>query len=149
MLNKTLIALSAAAVLGSVSAAFSYETPENKIGDRYPFLEQTYKPTTATRTSGGTVTPRHAVNQIGNEDADNMIGDRYPSLAKVYQPVVTTKFAGQRVPHRQVLNYGASEVPENKIGDRYPFLEYVYTAQTGSTGRAKAVQIAKHGMKKV
>lgn len=42
MLNKTMIALSAAIVLGSASATFAYEAPENKIGDRYPALEQRY-----------------------------------------------------------------------------------------------------------
>ena len=43
MLNKTIIALTTATVVASASAAFAYEDPENKIGDRYPFLEQTYQ----------------------------------------------------------------------------------------------------------
>ena len=81
-MNKTLIALSAVAVLGAVSGAFAYEAPENKIGDRYPFLEQTYKPTTATRIAGGIALPQQA--QYGYQAPENMIGDRYPSLATVY-----------------------------------------------------------------
>ncbi len=146
MLNKTLIGLSALAVLGSVSTVFAYETPENKIGDRYPFLEQTYKPTTSTWV-GGTVMPRQQV-QNGYQAPENMIGDRYLSLATVYQPIAAAKVAARKVANR---NYGvySNESPENKIGDRYPFLEHVYAAQTGSTGRAMAVRINKHGMRKV
>lgn len=40
MLTKTKIALSALLVVGFASAAFANEVPENKIGDRYPLLEQ-------------------------------------------------------------------------------------------------------------
>ena len=94
-MNKTLIALSAAAVLGSVSASFGYEAPENKIGDRYPALEQTYKPTTATRISGGTVMPRQQV-QLGYQAPENMLGDRYPAFATFYQPTAAAKFVGRK-----------------------------------------------------
>ncbi len=41
MLTKTKIALSTLLVIGFASAALADGTPENKIGDRYPFLEQT------------------------------------------------------------------------------------------------------------
>ena len=43
MLTKTKIALSTLLVVGFASAALAAETPENKIGDRYPQLEQTYQ----------------------------------------------------------------------------------------------------------
>jgi hypothetical protein len=147
MLNKTLIALSAAAVIGSVSAAFAYEAPEHKIGDRYPFLEQTYKPTTATRFVGGTVMPRPVV-QYGYQAPEHMLGDRYQAFATVYQPIAAGKISGRKV---AIRNYGAysAEAPENKIGDRYPSLEHVYAAQTRSTGRVMAVRVSKHSMKKV
>ena len=41
MLTKTKIALSTLLVIGFASAALANGTPENKIGDRYPLLEQT------------------------------------------------------------------------------------------------------------
>ncbi len=41
MLTKSKIALSTLLVVGFASAALAAEVPENKIGDRYPFLEQT------------------------------------------------------------------------------------------------------------
>ena len=100
MLNKTLIALSAAVVLGSVSASFGYEAPENKIGDRYPALEQTYKPTTTARV-GGTVMPRQQV-QYGYQAPENMIGDRYPALTTVYQTIASTKVVGPMVAQRNL-----------------------------------------------
>ena len=52
MFNKTMITLTAAIVLGSASAAFAYESPENKIGDRYPFLEHVYQANSANRSAG-------------------------------------------------------------------------------------------------
>lgn len=145
MLNKTLIALSAAAIIGSVSTAFAYEAPEHKIGDRYPFLEQTYKPTTQSRFVGGTVMPR-SVAQYGYEAPENMLGDRYPAFATVYQPIASAKVSTRKV---AIRNFGAyaNEVPEHKIGDRYPTLEHVYAVQTGSKSRAIAVRFSRHAMK--
>lgn len=95
MLNKTIIALTAATVLASASAAFAYDAPENRIGDRYPLLEQGYQPNTSSRvTSARMSAPRSAapvwafnLNQFSNS--------------------------------QQYVN----DAPENKIGDRYPFLE--------------------------
>ena len=43
MLTKTTIALSTLLVVGFASAALAGEVAENKIGDRYPLLEQTYQ----------------------------------------------------------------------------------------------------------
>ena len=47
MLTKTKIALSTLLVVGFASAALAQEVPENKIGDRYPFLAQTAQQETA------------------------------------------------------------------------------------------------------
>lgn len=44
MFTKTTIVLSAVLAFGVASAALAAEAPESKIGDRYPFLEQTYLP---------------------------------------------------------------------------------------------------------
>ena len=131
-MNKTLIALSAAALFGSLSAAQAYEAPENKIGDRYPFLEQTYAPIKSTWV-GGTVMPRQLV-QYGNEAPENMTGDRYPALATVYQPIAV-KVVGRA--YRQVVNSGTygNEAPENKISDRYPLLELQVASQSGPARR--------------
>ena len=63
MLNKTMIVLSAAVVLGSASAAFAYEAPENKIGDRYPFLEQVYQPISASKFAVRNVTSKGAMTK--------------------------------------------------------------------------------------
>ena len=52
MLKKNMLVFAATAVFVSTSAAFAYEAPENKIGDRYPFLEQTYKPNVSSRSAG-------------------------------------------------------------------------------------------------
>jgi hypothetical protein len=43
MLNKTKIALSALLVVGFASAALAGEPIENRLGDRYPLLEQIYQ----------------------------------------------------------------------------------------------------------
>lgn len=138
-MNKTLIALSAAAIIGSFSAAFAYEDPENKIGDRYPLLEQTYAPTKSAWV-GGTTMPRQVV-QYGNQAPENMIGDRYQGLATVYQPIASIKFASRKVV--QHMTYGSTEAPENKLGDRFPFLEQAYSTKSVPTGRVMVVRTHK------
>ena len=96
MSNKTIIALTAATVLASASAsaAFAYEDPENKIGDRYPFLEQTYQSNTSSRAASARISAPRSVmpawafnlnqfsnaNQYANDVPENKIGDRYPLL---------------------------------------------------------------------
>ncbi|HYM35708.1 MAG TPA: hypothetical protein VET48_09955 [Steroidobacteraceae bacterium] len=128
MLNKTVIALTAATVLVSASAAFAYEDLENRIGDRYPFLEQTYAPISAPKFVRANVTYRQTsgLSQFSNEAPENKIGDRYPFLEQSYQP---SKSAGRYLadrfvtPRQVAANPYVSEAPENKIGDRYPFLE--------------------------
>lgn len=146
-MNKTLIALSAAALISSVSASLAYEAPEDKLGDRFQFLEQTYKPTTA-RTFGGTVMPRAWHNQATAAGApEDKLGDRFASLEQVYQPVAASKVAVRNVMQRQVA-YGL-EAPEDKIDNRYPFLERAYSVQSGSTGRVISVRLTRHSMKKI
>lgn len=46
MLTKTKIALSTLLVVGFASASLANETPENKIGDRYPQLERNVQQST-------------------------------------------------------------------------------------------------------
>jgi hypothetical protein len=140
-MNKTLIALSAAALFGSFTAALAYEAPEDKIGDRYPLLEQTYAPT-AVKTFGRTAMPRAWHSQTtAAEVSENKIGDRYPALEQVYQPVAAAKVAVRNVAHRLAM-FG-TEAQENKIGDRYPFLEQVYASKNASNGRVMAARTNK------
>ena len=135
MLNKTMITLTAAIVLGSVSAAFAYEDIENRLGDRYPFLEQVYQPIMASRLASRYVTPRQVatLDQYNYEAPENKIGDRYPLLEIAYQPSATSRSVGRSVTASQIASsvLYANEAPENKIGDRYPFLEAQYVSSRG------------------
>jgi 5'-deoxynucleotidase YfbR-like HD superfamily hydrolase len=60
MLTKTKIALSTLLVVGSASAALAHDVPENLIGDRYPFLEQT-APQTAAQAAFAYAAAQHSV----------------------------------------------------------------------------------------
>ena len=85
MLNKTIIVLTSVLTFGSVSASFAYEDPENKIGDRYPFLEQRDSAVTTTKATRTNLVRRQSNQRSGVaayavEDPENKIGDRYPFL---------------------------------------------------------------------
>src|ERR1700693_2308450 len=138
MLGKTMIAITAAVIVSS-SAAFAYEDPENKIGDRYPFLEQRYTPI-----ASNTIRVRNQMTsqvaysgQYADEVPENKIGDRYPLLEVITKPISTSKFVRSLSP-RLTSNSGlySFDVPENKIGDRYPLLERQIAYQSGPTRRA-------------
>jgi hypothetical protein len=60
MLNKTMIAVAAGVIFSSASTAIAYEDPENKIGDRYPLLEQRYEPISGNRSAARQATSRRA-----------------------------------------------------------------------------------------
>ena len=142
MLNKSMITLTTAIVLGCTSAAFAYEDPENRLGDRYPFLEQVYQPSSASRMARSYVTPRQTASlaQYANEAPENRIGDRYPTLELAYQPTATSRSVGRYVAARQVASsvQYANEAPENKISDRYPLLEARIVSQRAPTKYASA-----------
>ena len=133
MFNKSMIALTAAIAFGSVSSAFAYEDPENKLGDRYPFLEQRYSYERTSAATARNVQPRQyaVLPQYVNEDPENRISDRYPFLEQALRPVVSSRFVGATVAQRLARapssnNAYANEAPENRIGDRYPLLEATY-----------------------
>ena len=114
MFSKTKIALSAIAILGSASAVFATEVPENRIGDRYPFLE------------GKQVAAKSASMIVAYEIPESL-ADRYPAPLHIAAPV-RSKNAGRKMTNvRQATT--AIEVPENRIGDRYPFLASKQTAK--------------------
>ena len=82
MLYKTMIGITAGVILSSASAAFAYEDPENRIGDRYPRLEQKYQPISVSRSTARQVAPKLAPAsvQYSSQAPENKIGDRYPLL---------------------------------------------------------------------
>ena len=87
MITKSIIALSALLVMGTASVAFADEDPENKIGDRYPLLEQQYKPVAANKARVMPAPKTPKLDQYINEDVDNKIADRYPLLEQPIRSV--------------------------------------------------------------
>ena len=90
MFTKRTITLAALLIAGATTAAFAYEAPENKIGDRYPLLEQQYQPTSTNNVRTMTAPKTQRLDQYINEDVENKIGDRYPLLE---QPVRVSSVA--------------------------------------------------------
>jgi hypothetical protein len=137
MLYKTMMGITAAVVLSSASVAFSYEDPENKIGDRYPFLEQRYTPVAAAALRGINlrVSPASNLAQYANEAPENKIGDRYPLLEIGYAPVTANTLVVRYQAPRAASSSLAYEAPENRISDRYPLLEQQYAFQRGPARR--------------
>ena len=103
MLTK--IVLSAAFVLGAVSVASAYEEPENRIADRYPFLEQFVKPIRTAEVGNNRLMARPVVNpgQVSYEEPENRIADRYPLLEPFIKAQVRagakTRSSAATIPH--------------------------------------------------
>jgi hypothetical protein len=141
-MNKPLIALSALALLGSVSAASAVEDPENRLADRYPFLERTAGSVATKMTAHRAAMIRTASGQIqvAAEEPEHKLGDRYPFL----EPGVA-KFAASRAILARRISAPvqiAYEVPEHKLADRYPFLEGG-TVRRASAGFAATATMQK------
>ena len=137
MFNKTMIALAAAAIVGSVSAALSYEDPEYRLADRYPFLDQSQS---AVRNIGGPyVVGRSMVslNKSTTEDAEWHIGDRYPTLDTSAPSSTAASVLTTRLAIRQAAATTGSEDPEYRIGDRYPFLDRAPAASSRAVSTAR------------
>jgi hypothetical protein len=79
MITKSTLALSALLVVSASASAFAYEAPENKIGDRYPSLEQTYRTVATNKLGSRHVMVSHTA-QLGYEVPEHKISDRYPFL---------------------------------------------------------------------
>ena len=133
--NRTIIVFAAVSIVSCATAAFAYEDPSNKIGDRYPFLEQRNEAVSTVRLASTTPMLRQVSNSYSyaSEDADQKIGDRYPFLEPITRPVAAVGFAGRYLTAQQtarsVANAYAYEDADQKIGDRYPFLEQRVAAQ--------------------
>ena len=128
---KSTLTLAALLIVGATATAVAYEDPENKIGDRYPFLEQRYQPVATSSAAAKRMTVSQ-VDRHASEDPENKIGDRYPFLEQSYASVTTGNVGAVRMTTPKLDQY-ANEAPENKISDRYPLLEQpIQTANVGS-----------------
>jgi hypothetical protein len=134
MFTKYTIALAALLLVGGSSLAGAYEDPENKIGDRYPMLEQGHRPVM----SNVTAYRSGAQTNQGVEDPEYKIGDRYPFLDASTQSATANRIVLQRTVAQSAIRNQDIEDPEAKIADRYPFLE-----QTPSFVKVRAVMMAK------
>jgi hypothetical protein len=143
MTNKTLIALSAMALLGTVSAASAYEAPENKLGDRFPFLERTYAPVAVKSTGIKMTTARRIASRSQDEVPEHKAGDRFAFLDAGYAPIASG--ASNRAV-RVIPIQTTYEAPEHKIGDRFPLLERAY-AQLPTRTVAVAARMQKFAKK--
>ena len=127
MFNKRLIALTAAVIVGSASAAFSYDDPESRIGDKYPWLDQSSRPILSRNVGGPYVPARQlaGLDQRMVEDVESRVADRYPTL----EPNIPPQSAGSILRARVSMRQGQYSVltsyadPESRIGDKYPFLD--------------------------
>ena len=135
MFTKSALALAALLIVAATATVSAYEAPENKIGDRYPFLEQTYNPAAAR-----SVGPRHmkyaqaAILNQDIEDPEAKIADRFPFLEQSYNPAVAHSVGPKRTASSQVAIINQDvEDPENKIGDRYPMLEQTVQIAAGKS----------------
>ena len=116
MFNKTMLALTAAALIGSASAAFSYEDPESRIGDKYPWLDQTSRTFTA-RNIGGPYVPVRQVARLDQpypEDVEARTGDKYPSLEQTAPPTSAARVLNARVSMRQAQRVQYYEDAESR-----------------------------------
>ena len=143
MLNKSILILSALAFIASTQGAFAQskgianqaaitDVAEQKIADRYPFLEPGVAKVALGRTARVALT--QAVNPA--EIAEHKLSDLYPFLAPgaVMNARLQAKAGSQSL--------GNVETPEHKLSDRYPFLDRNY-AQRGK-GMIIAVRMQKH-----
>jgi hypothetical protein len=138
MFTKYGVTLAALLVFGGTSVAVAIEDPENRIGDRYPFLEKVDR--TAARPIGILPVMGRQSTKLDlyrNEVVENKIADRYPHLEQLAGP--TSPRQTVRVRRNAQLAFYANEDVENKIADRYPFLEQtVSTASDGTPARVIA-----------
>lgn len=123
MLNRTIFAFAAIALLGSVSVASAGDV-ETQIGDKYPFLSQGWKANDL----------KVAAGPVAAEDVEARIGDKFPAL----EPTV----ASRAIALRGNTTRTSYEDVETHIGDKYPALER--TAQ-----RRTIFAMHRNGKKKV
>jgi hypothetical protein len=95
MLSKSIIALSAMLVVGAASSALADEVPENRIADRYPFLEQMSRSASTTAAPMRHVMLPHAarLDLYTNEVPEHKIADRYPFLDQSVRIAAAAKAA--------------------------------------------------------
>lgn len=117
MKSITKIALSAAVVLGSATAAFAGDVPEHRLTDRYPFLQMNTAPIAKHAAMKMTAWQGSSLNQV-SDVPEHRLTDRFPFLAANQAGSVKSN-----VWQVASVNAITSDVPENRITDRYPLLE--------------------------
>src|ERR1700694_5242631 len=86
MFTKAALTLSALLIACVSTVARADEDIENRLGDRYPFLEQQYRPITGNVGRWQMNAPQYRVlPQYMNEAVEDKIGDRYPLLEQPIQ----------------------------------------------------------------
>jgi hypothetical protein len=117
MLNKTLFALSAVALLGTVSLASAQDREDVafRLGDRYPAQTQGWNQKAA----------KVSTKAVAYEDVESRIGDKYPALEpSAASRVIALRHASPRAAYEDVAF---------RIGDRYPTLEPAAKPSLGTT----------------
>ena len=124
MLNKTKIAISTAIMLTAASTAFAgpqqrnvflpqftNESPENRIGDNFPMLEQTRMLARQVRfVRANTMSGwGNSLPQFAYESPENRIGDNYPTLEQTRRPVAA-RTSTSRVSSLQVPRYDRTAI---------------------------------------
>ena len=132
MFSKYTIALAALLLVGGSSIAVAIEDVENKLGDRYPMLQEGYRSVSPNAYRLGWQS-----NQ-GIEDIESKIGDRYPALDASYQSAAKNQVVLRRTVMQTAARNQTIEDVENKITDRYPFL-----AQSRQFASARTIAVAR------
>ena len=98
MFSKSTLALSAMLIVSATSAAFAYEEPEHKLGDRYAFLAQMQQPVSTNVVAAQRMTVRtSSLSLYTNEVPEHRIADRYSFLEQpVMFAAVKAKATGTR-----------------------------------------------------
>lgn len=142
MFTKAAITLAALFIAGGSATALAYEDSENKIGDRFPFLEQRYTPVAPSNVATKRMTvskfDRHA-----SEESENKIGDRFPMLEQTYAPTSTDNVGAARLaaPQFTKIDQYANQAPEDKLGDRFSYLDQpVQSASVGAKTAARSIR---------
>lgn len=127
MLKVIPASITAVMIVGTASAAFAYQDPASRLGDRYPFLEPGYWAMAAERFAVSAAVARrgHSTGQSTYRDPASKLADRYPFLERGYRTTAARRHAASAAVRQRTVKYSQVQRrdPASKIGDRYPFLE--------------------------
>ena len=133
MFSKTITMLAAITIVGTASGAFAYDDPDNRIGDRYPWLDASSR-SVAARNIGAPYVPARGLARLDQpmpEDVEARIGDRYPGLERNAAPGGAARLLSARFAMRQSAVAANYDDPAGRISDRYPQLERISPQRGG------------------